>query len=580
MAFPVVESSNTSAGTTSASPGASINMPSGIVAGNLLIAFCAGDTAVSYTASGWDEITGQANGTASQLTIFAKIAAGGDSMTLVGEANDYAVVVVRISGHGVSNVTTDIYKGTAATGSSSTPDPPTLSPSPGALDYLWLECFGTDDDDDTATYWSTTTNTFTGIAQHKSATGTSSCMVAVAELDLNASTLNPTTMAMAATEEWIAQTLAIPPDPNVYAAPGNGSLTLTGQAPTVSISDNESGRITWASLSVPVSNAVVVQTPAGSLTLTGAAPTVALTTDTYLYPDAGSLALTGLVPTLAVTAHQWITPDVGSLVLTGQAPSIAAGDNVLATPDFASLTLTGQSPSVVMEEWGRVAWASISVPVLSTTLAQPANASLTITGQTPSLAVTQHVFIEPGAGSLVITGQAPSIGGDVVISPSFGELSLTGQVPSVAATANQVVTPSSASLALTGQAPAVTTGEELGRITWAALSVPVLGPVQITPSVGSITLTGFAPTVAGGVGSVTGSVPQARQPPTRCTCSGQRPPGRPATTSAMTLTAAIPTPTWWTWAMCATTSSRSRRGAGISISAATTAAATATGTLS
>ena len=188
-------------------------MPSGIAAGDLLIAFVAGDTNTTFTASGWTEITAQANSTLVQLTIFAKIAAGSDTLTLVGEANDYAVVVARITGHGVTNVSTDIAKATAATGSSATPDPPSLTP-PSTKDWLFLECFAADDDDDTATYWSTS---YTGIAQRQSANSTTSCLVAAAYRQLNTgSAENPGTMAMAATEEWVTQTLAIPPVPEVH----------------------------------------------------------------------------------------------------------------------------------------------------------------------------------------------------------------------------------------------------------------------------------------------------------------------------------------------------------------------------
>jgi hypothetical protein len=213
MASPVVATTDTTAGTSSVSPGVSINMPASISAGDLLIAFCAGDTAVAYTAADWTNITDQANGTACQLTIFAKIAAGGDTMTLVGEANDYAVVTARITGHGVVSLANDIYKGTAATGSDAAPNPPTVTP-PISADWLFLACFGADDDDiadpDTGyTGWST--NYSAGVAK-RSATGTSSCCVAFGQRALTTgSAEDPGTMTMTAVEEWAAQTLAIPP---------------------------------------------------------------------------------------------------------------------------------------------------------------------------------------------------------------------------------------------------------------------------------------------------------------------------------------------------------------------------------
>jgi len=210
MAFPVVESSNTTADTSGNA--VTVNMPSGIVAGDLLLVFVAHDTSADITetgGNGWTRIVNSANGTAVQAAVFAKIAAGSDACALSDNADnqDTAVVSVRISGHGISDVSTDITLGTAATGSDDSPNPPDCNPGV-AKDYLWLEFFAADDDDDTATYESAD---YLQVAQIQSANSTSSCLCAVARRALNASSENPGVMAMADTEEWVAQTLAIPP---------------------------------------------------------------------------------------------------------------------------------------------------------------------------------------------------------------------------------------------------------------------------------------------------------------------------------------------------------------------------------
>ena len=202
---PTVATTNATAATTS-SGGLSINMPSGIAAGDLLMAFAANDTSVAWT-SGWTTIDDGANSTIVQGACFAKIAAGGDTLTITGEANDIAVVTIRIPAaqHGVTDVTA-IAKGTAATGTDSAPNPPDCNPGTSG-DYLWLTYFAADDDDNTTYWWPVES---VPISQTKSTTGTSSCMVGVAYRWLTAASYNPTTFLMAASEEWRAQTFAIP----------------------------------------------------------------------------------------------------------------------------------------------------------------------------------------------------------------------------------------------------------------------------------------------------------------------------------------------------------------------------------
>ena len=227
MPFAVVATSNTTADTSSAS--VTVAMPSGIVAGDLIMVFWAQDAVGVITQSGgsdWTDIDQGLNGVACSGGCFAKIAAGGDSLTLASlNSQDFACVAVRITGHGVANVSTDITKGTAATGSDAAPEPPNCNPGT-AKDYLWLETFAADDDDETTPYESTS---YTAVAQIQSANSTSSCLVAVARRALNASAENPGAMAMSATEEWRAQTFAIPPGPVTGTAAGTIPVT-TGSA--------------------------------------------------------------------------------------------------------------------------------------------------------------------------------------------------------------------------------------------------------------------------------------------------------------------------------------------------------------
>ena len=209
MAFPVIAATNTTAD-TDASP-TTVAMPSGIVAGNLLIVICSADVGDTITQSGgsdWTKLEQTNQAGVIGLVIFAKLAVGSDTLTLTSTgSNDIACVSMRITGHSVSNVSTGIKRGTAATGTNAAPNPPNLAPGT-ARDWLFIECFAADDDDNTTPYESTN---YTAVAQIESASSTTSSLCAVASRNLNGTSDNPGVMAMAATEEWVAQTIAIPP---------------------------------------------------------------------------------------------------------------------------------------------------------------------------------------------------------------------------------------------------------------------------------------------------------------------------------------------------------------------------------
>jgi len=209
MAYPVVAATNTTADTDGTST--VINMPASISAGDLLIVWDANDaTGTPRSQSGgsdWTRISTGANGTTVSMAIFAKIAAGGDTLTLAGAAQDSATVSVRITGHGVTNVRVDIIIGTPATGTDAAPDPPTVTHG-GPQDYLVIEGFSADDDTETATYWSTN---YSAVNWAQSANSTSSCMVALGQRSVNGTSENPGKMALGGAEAWVAQTLSIPP---------------------------------------------------------------------------------------------------------------------------------------------------------------------------------------------------------------------------------------------------------------------------------------------------------------------------------------------------------------------------------
>lgn len=151
-------------------------------------------------------------------------------------------------------------------------------------------------------------------------------------------------------------------------APGAGTLTLTGYAPSIAQPHG-------------------VTPGVGALTITGYAPTVEQVSG--VQPGVGTLTLSGHAPT--VTQPHGVTPGVGALTLTGHAPVVTQVANI--APAVGSLAFTGYAPTIAQP----IALA-------------PAVGSLVITGYAPTVdqaAAAGHVH--PGTGTLTLTGFAPTV---------------------------------------------------------------------------------------------------------------------------------------------------------------------------
>ena len=112
-----------------------------------------------------------------------------------------------------------------------------------------------------------------------------------------------------------------------------GSVTYTGQAPTVTTSDNQE-----------------VTVPTGSVSYTGYAPTISVGGNQSVEVPVGSIAYTGQVPTVTVSDHQAIDVPVGSVTYTGYAPTVtvAAASPSVEVP-VGSVVYTGYAPTVTTE---------------------------------------------------------------------------------------------------------------------------------------------------------------------------------------------------------------------------------------
>ena len=132
---------------------------------------------------------------------------------------------------GTFNATTPLEAGDDVEGSSANPNPPSLSPSWGAADTLWIAGYGADDDDESSagpSGWGG--SNFVCI---ESAQSTTSCSLGIADKEENIATNDPGTYTMAASEEWLAWTVAIQPSAGgtthelATSIAGSGSLSTT-----------------------------------------------------------------------------------------------------------------------------------------------------------------------------------------------------------------------------------------------------------------------------------------------------------------------------------------------------------------
>lgn len=205
MTTPIVESTSTSSdsGTTSHA----VTLPSGVVSGDVLIVqfvFRAVNGGVSFPA-GWTIFRNVQEHTLDIFALAWRLATGGETsvtVTTTDSANS-AHIAYRISG--AENPSTQPPEASgSATGSGISPNPPNLTPTGGAKDYLWL-----------APVSRATTGTITTLPTGFSvglAASTSGNTAFSSRRALNATSLNPGAYTLSApSDDWIAVTVAIHP---------------------------------------------------------------------------------------------------------------------------------------------------------------------------------------------------------------------------------------------------------------------------------------------------------------------------------------------------------------------------------
>jgi hypothetical protein len=211
--FPTVSSVTTSNYTTNVTTH-NVSMPGTVAAGDLLICLFTNDgSATVTTPAGWSSISSTNNGTNVRASVLAKVATGSEGGTTVNfqtsateQANAHVYRIPAANWYGDLN---GVEATGVSAGTTTAPNPPSLSPSWGSDNTLWLAYAGGSSYDGVNSYPSGYTNGF----HTQSNTGTAGASTASARLTSAVATNNPGSFSMASSESGVAVTVAIRPVP-------------------------------------------------------------------------------------------------------------------------------------------------------------------------------------------------------------------------------------------------------------------------------------------------------------------------------------------------------------------------------
>jgi hypothetical protein len=229
MAFPAIGSTNTTNGTT-ATTSPVVNLPTGIVAGNLLLVLFRGASLsgdITWPA-GWTELFDDASDASNDETTMAwRKADGTEGATITLStpvSGKFAALSWRITGAADPTVQPPQFA-TLATGASVNPNPGSLTPTGGAKDYLWLAVGGWEGEQTSPPGTFPANYTLNQIGADSGIAGAvaTNCRLAGAGRQLNAASEDPGAFTISVSDDWTATTLAIHPGGTLHELAGIAS---------------------------------------------------------------------------------------------------------------------------------------------------------------------------------------------------------------------------------------------------------------------------------------------------------------------------------------------------------------------
>lgn len=346
MAVPAFGAAGTGAASTTGS--ISVPYPSGITAGQLLIAhifrFDDGDAAPT-TPSGWTAKYSAAGGTSS-LHVFTKIAVGTESGSLaftIGDGTDgFYGQMYRFTG---DTADWQFEDGTSATGSSASATMSAVTTT--GADRLAINVLAVNNDVTVAAPTGETGGDWVeAVAEFTSTSGTDGTLSLLTANMASAWTITGGTSTLGSSARWITKSFAI------YAqASGGASYTLTAAAGSYTATGvaarlaaarkltSAQGSYALAGQAAGLRRGLRLAASPGGYTLTGIA--AALRAARSLAAAQGSYSVTGIDAALtyapAATAYT-LTAETGAYSLTGRAAGLVAKRTLLASPGAYALT--------------------------------------------------------------------------------------------------------------------------------------------------------------------------------------------------------------------------------------------------
>jgi hypothetical protein len=187
-----------------------LNLPSGIVAGERLLLVIGKSSTLAQnctTPAGWTQLINE-NQAQGALHVYTRIADGSEGATL--SLTTSAATAVCCMAFRMKNAAsaTGPAIGTTATGSSTAPNPPSLTPSWGSARNLWIAFGGIRSTAATVSAWPTGyTNNQTSLAS----TGGTTNRLFLATKYATGTVDDPATFTLSASVSWRSNTLAVRP---------------------------------------------------------------------------------------------------------------------------------------------------------------------------------------------------------------------------------------------------------------------------------------------------------------------------------------------------------------------------------
>ena len=350
MAFPSIAATSTTlrsvAETTSP-----VNLPTGIVSGNLLLVFvrAAAAGAVGWPA-GWTELFEDASDASDDVTALAWRKADGTEGATIDVTHGSAKLAAlswRITGAEDPAIQAPQFS-TVATGTSTAPDSSSLSPTGGAKDYLWLALAAYEGEQSlTPTYPTNYSSNQLTVGTGTGGAIATNCRVSGSNRTNNAASEDPGAYTISVSDDWSAWTVAIHPFSGYVLTAANGSFSLTGQAANTLKgyrAPADSGSFSLSGQDAVLRHGYSLVAGQGAFTLTGNA--AGLQATRQLAASFGSFALSGQA---AVLARQiTLIAASGAFGLTGEAAGALAARQIAAA--LGTFAFTGQ-PATLLKAW-------------------------------------------------------------------------------------------------------------------------------------------------------------------------------------------------------------------------------------